>query len=148
MERKLLEENIYFYFFAAAAFFAIGFYLGSESASHFGSAVSSFADFKKPLEARAGKNFSPAKQFTFELYRNGDFVIDGRSGYAAQLSPSYRDSAFIRSTKPLPKTYKVSAVVGHIEYDLENLEGLRPDPDYEEGPLNENGVYLMTITDK
>jgi len=105
-------------------------------------------DFTKPIEAISSKNFGEHGQLTFELYRNGTFIIDGKSGYVWQRSDSYRDSAIIRSTHPLPKTYKISAVVGEIDYGLEKLRLLENDPEYKEGPLNENGCYLLAITDE
>lgn len=104
--------------------------------------------FSSPIIARNGSTFRPENKFTFSLDRNGIFIIDGRSGYAWEKSDSYRDSAFIRSTNPLPKTYKLSAVVGDIDFGLEKLSGLQNDPDFPEGPLNENGCYLLTITDE
>ena len=104
-------------------------------------------NFSKPIKAVSGKSFGKDGQLTFELYRNGTFVIDGKSGYAWQKSASYRDSAIIRSTKALPKTYKISVVVGGIDYGLENISGLPQDPEYTEGPQNENGSYLIAITD-
>jgi hypothetical protein len=39
-------------------------------------------------------------------------------------------------------------LVGDIDYGLEQLDGLQQDPEYPEGPLNENGAYLLTITDE
>jgi hypothetical protein len=105
-------------------------------------------DFSKPLSAESGKRFGKNGAFTFELYRGGTFVIDGASGYAWQKSDSYRDSAFIRSTDPLPNTYKITAVVGDIDYNLEKISSLvENDTEYKEGPKNENGVYLLAITD-
>ena len=104
-------------------------------------------DFAKGIKAVSGKNFGTDGQLTFELYRNGTFVIDGESGYAWQKSDSYRDSAVIRSTHALPATYKISVVVGDINYGLENISGLAQDPEYAEGPKNENGCYLIAITD-
>jgi hypothetical protein len=103
-------------------------------------------DFKKPLQAVSGKSFGRMDQLTFELFRNGTFVIDG-SGIATQKSDSYRDSAFIRSTQALPKTYKITIVAGEIDYNLDKIEKLPKDPEYPEGPNNENGVYLLSITD-
>ena len=64
-------------------------------------------DFTKSTLAVNGKSFGKNNQLTFELFRNGTFVIDGESGHAWQKSKSYRDSAFIRSTNPLSKTYKI-----------------------------------------
>ena len=104
-------------------------------------------DFSKPVKAVSGKSFGTEGQLTFELYRNGTFLIDGKSGYARQKSDSYRDSATIRSTQALPETYKISVVVGDIDYGLENISGLPQDPEYTEGPRNENGCYLIAITD-
>lgn len=104
-------------------------------------------DFSKPIKAVSGKSFGKDHQLTFELYRNGTFLIDGKSGYAWQKSDSYRDSAFIRSTKALPETYKISVVLGNIDYGLENISGLPQDPEYTEGPRDENGCYLIAITD-
>ena len=104
-------------------------------------------DFSKGIKAVSGKSFGADDQLTFELYRNGTFVIDGESGYALQRSDSYRDSAIIRSTRALPETYKISVVVGGIDYELENISGLPRDPQYSEGPQNENGCYLIAITD-
>lgn len=104
-------------------------------------------DFSKPVKAVSGKSFGKDNQLTFELYRNGTFGIDGKSGYALQKSDSYRDSALIRSAKTLPETYKISVVVGDIDYGLENISGLPQDPEYTEGPQNENGCYLIAITD-
>ncbi len=104
-------------------------------------------DFSKPVKTVSGKSFGTDNQLTFELYRNGVFVIDGESGYAWQKSDSYRDSAIIRSTQALPEIYKISVVVGGIDYGLENISGLPQDPEYAEGPQNENGCYLIAITD-
>lgn len=84
---------------------------------------------------------------TFELYRGGTFAKDSKTGALHEISNSYRDSAIIRSTNPLPSTYKISAVVGKIDYGLENIRGLGMDPEYSEGPQNENGCYLLVITD-
>lgn len=104
-------------------------------------------DFSQAVPAVSGKSFGRDGQLTLELFREGTFIIDG-SGVAHQKSPNYGDSAIIRSTDPLPPTYKITAVVGHIDYGLDNLAGLTPDPEYPEGPLNENGCYLLTITDE
>lgn len=104
-------------------------------------------NFDQPITAAAGKTFGRKDQLTFELFRNGAFEIDGRSGFARQRSPSYRDSAFIRSTVRLPKTYKINVVVGDIDYNLEKIAKLPRDPEYPEGPGNENGCYFITITD-
>lgn len=104
-------------------------------------------DFLKAVKAVSGKNFGKDNQLTFELHRNGTFVIDGKSGYAWQKSDSYRDSAIIRSRKALPETYKISVVVGDIDYGLKNISGLPQDPEYSEGPRNENGCYLIAIAD-
>ena len=92
-------------------------------------------------------SFVKFNQLTFELFRQGTFVVDGQSGYALQKSGSYRDSAFIRSTNPLPETYKVSVTLGEIDYGLEKINGLPKDDEYQEGPQNENGAYLLAITD-
>lgn len=104
-------------------------------------------DFSGPIIAEDSKTFGKHKQLTFELYRGGTFDINGESGYARQKSDNYGDVAIIRSTKALPKTYKISAVVGEIDYGLEKLEGLENDPNYSEGPLDQNGAYLLAITD-
>jgi hypothetical protein len=103
--------------------------------------------FSSPLVPVSGAAFGPQNQFTFSMGAHGTFVIDGKSGLAWEKSDSYRDSAFIRSTHALPKTYKISAVVGDIDYGLEKIDGLDSDPDFPEGPQNENGCYLLTITD-
>jgi hypothetical protein len=104
-------------------------------------------DFRQPVEAVSGKSFGRSNQLTFELFRNGTFAIDG-SGEAKQKSESYRDSAFIRSTEALPKTYKITVVAGEIDYNLDKIEKLPKDPEYPEGPQNENGCYLLSITDE
>ncbi len=104
--------------------------------------------FSSPIVAQKGATFGPQNQFTFSLDQKGTFVIDGASGLAWEKSGSYRDSAIIRSTNPLPKTYKITAVVGGIDYGLENIANLSNDPEFPEGPLNENGCYLLTITDE
>ena len=105
-------------------------------------------NFSKQVDAVSGKSLGDYGQLTFELYRGGTFIIDGKSGFAWQRSDSYKDSAIIRSTNPLPQTYKVSAIVGEINYDLSNIEGLAKDPEYKEGPQDENGCYLLAITDE
>lgn len=105
-------------------------------------------EFDKALTAQSGKSFGKNNQLTFELFRGGTFFINGKSDFAIQRSNHYGDSAIIRSTKPLPKTYKITAVVGDIDYDLENIAGLSNDPSYPEGPQNENGCYLLSITDE
>lgn len=103
--------------------------------------------FSSPMVATNGMAFGPDGKFTFSLDQNGAFIIDGKSGLAWEKSDSYRDSAFIRSTKKLPRTYKISVVAGDIDYGLDKLDGLQDDPDFPEGPLNENGCYLLSITD-
>ena len=77
--------------------------------------------FDEPMTAAPGKSFGKYNQLTFELFREGAFLIDGKSGYAHQKSGSYRDSAIIRSTEPLPTTYKISVVVGEIYYPFVNI---------------------------
>lgn len=104
--------------------------------------------FSKSLAVHNGAAFGPQNQFTFSLDQNGTFEIDGASGLAWQKSASYKDSAIIRSTKPLPKTYKITAIVGGINYGLENIAGLPRDHEFPEGPPNENGCYLLSITDE
>ncbi|MBL8012458.1 MAG: hypothetical protein JNN05_01285 [Candidatus Omnitrophica bacterium] len=104
-------------------------------------------NFDSPVSAAAQKPFGKKGQLTFELYRNGTFDIDGKNGYAYQKSASYRDSAYIRNTVKLPKTYKISIVVSDIDYNLEKINKLPRDPEYPEGPGNENGCYLLAITD-
>lgn len=103
--------------------------------------------FNEPVKAVSGSAFGDRDQLTFELFRNGVFVIDGNSGYALQKSDSYRDSSWIRSTDALPSEYKVSVLVGGIDYGLEKIFGLSDDPEYPEGPKKENGCYLLVITD-
>jgi len=103
--------------------------------------------FDQSLELKAGQSFGPDNFLTAELFRGGKITADGKSGYARQISGSYRDSAIIRSTKKLPARYKISVVVGGIDYGLEKIAGLEQDPEYTEGPQNENGVYLLAITD-
>ncbi len=103
-------------------------------------------EFRQPIQATGGSSFGPQGQLTFELYRQGKFQIDG-SGYAWQKSDHYGDVAVIRSTRPLPQTYKITIVAGAIDYGLEKLDGLSNDPQYPEGPANENGCYLLAITD-
>ena len=105
-------------------------------------------NFSESINPESGKNFGKKGQLTFELYREGTFLIDGKSGFAWEKSKSYRDSAFIRSTKKLPQTYKISIVVGEIDYDYEKVEALPQDPEYPEGPKNENGCYLLSIMDE
>ena len=105
-------------------------------------------EFHDPIVAEDGKAFGKNNQLTFELFRGGTFLIDGISGFAQQKSDSYRDSAIIRSTQPLPKKYKVSVVIGQINYDLKNIAKYSRDREYREGPKNENGCYLIAITDQ
>ncbi len=105
-------------------------------------------DFSKSIVAENGKSFGKDGWLTFELFRGGTFIIDGKSDYAWQRSDRYLDSAFIRSTNSLPNTYKITAVVGDIDYGLENINNLPNDSQYKEGPRNENGVYLLAITDE
>lgn len=103
--------------------------------------------FDSPMELASGKPFGKEGWLTPELFRNGQIIVDGKSGFAHQISPRYLDSAWIRSTKPLPPRYKISVVVGEVQYGLEKIASLEQDPQYSEGPLNENGVYFLTITD-
>jgi hypothetical protein len=105
-------------------------------------------NFSESIDVLNENTFGKSGQLTFQLYRGGAFIIDGESGYAWQKSNNYGDVAIIRSTKPLPKTYKLQVVVGDIDYGLDKLIGLQNDPVYSEGPLNENGVYLLSITDE
>ncbi len=104
--------------------------------------------FSSPIEASSGKRFGPEGKFSFELYRGGTFIIDGKSKFAWQKSDNYGDVCLIRSTEELPKTYKITVIVGDINYGLENIAGLKEDTRYNEGPLGENGVYLIAITDE
>ena len=105
-------------------------------------------EFKRRLTARDGQAFGKQGQLTFELYRGGTFVVDGKTGYALQKSEHYGDVALIRSTDPLPPTFQISVVVGDLDYDLSKIEGLPNDPQYPEGPRNENGCYLLAIVDE
>ncbi len=105
-------------------------------------------EFDQRMDIHDGLAIGKSNFLTFELFRGGQFEIDGTSGLAWQRSDSYRDSAIIRSTDPLPKTYKVSVVVGGIDYALDRIVGLQPDSQYHQGPLNENGCYLLAITDQ
>lgn len=105
------------------------------------------ARFDQSIEIISGKPFGPEGWLTAELFRGGKVMVDVKEKHAIQHSASYRDSAWIRSTKPLPKRYKISVVIGGIDYGLEKIQGLPPDPQYSEGPRNENGVYLLAITD-
>lgn len=105
-------------------------------------------EFDEAMDAVDGQSFGDKGRLTFELFRNGTFVIDGQSGLAWQKSASYRDAAIIRTTDPLPKTYKISVLLGEIDYDLDHIKGLANDPEYTEGPRNENGCYLIAITDE
>jgi hypothetical protein len=104
-------------------------------------------NFSQSTPAVAGKDFGRQGQLTFELFRNGTFLING-NGQAFEKSESYRDSAFIRSTNSLPKTYKITVVAGEIDYNLDKIAGLAQDHEYPEGPQNENGCYLIAITDE
>ncbi len=104
--------------------------------------------FSKPIIPKDGMHFGEGGELVFELFRGGTFVIDGASGLAWQRSDSYGDSAIIRSARSLGERYRVAVEVGEIDYGLENLKGLGQDPDYSEGPLNENGCYLLAITDE
>ena len=112
------------------------------------STVQVVEEFAQPMRAEAGKSFGKDEQLTFELFRGGTFRIDGESGDAWQKSEHYGDVAIIRSTEALPKTYKISVVVGDIDYDLERIVHLPNDSQYTEGPQNENGCYLIAITDQ
>ena len=68
------------------------------------SITNSFTEnFDKSIEVYDGKSFGKDNQLTFELFRNGTFIIDGKSGHAWQKSDDFRDSAIIRSTNPLPE---------------------------------------------
>lgn len=103
--------------------------------------------FSEPITVENSRSFGKHGQLTFEMYRDGTFQVDGKSGYALQKSSHYSDVALIRSTKALPKTYKISVEVGAINYDLDLISGLPNDPNYPEGPKNENGCYLISISD-
>ncbi|MFH1857987.1 MAG: hypothetical protein ABH845_03700 [Candidatus Omnitrophota bacterium] len=103
--------------------------------------------FLAPIQAAPGKQFGEGGWLTFELYRDGTFIVDG-SGVAWQKSDHYGDVAILRSTRPLPAAYQVSIAVGEIDYGLEKISGLGRDPEYAEGPVNENGCYLLAITDE
>ncbi len=105
-------------------------------------------DFSKSITVKNGKSFGKYGQLTFELYHGGTFLIDGQSNFSWQKSDHYGDVAIIRSTRALPKTYKIRVVVGDIDYDLDKIAGLPKDPQYPEGPQNENGCYLVAITDE
>jgi hypothetical protein len=105
-------------------------------------------EFDRPLTAVDGGAFGREGQLTFELYRNGKFLVDGASGQAWQISEGYGDSAIIRSTQALPRGYKIEVVAGQIDYGLEKIKGLPHDPQYKEGPGNENGCYLISIVEE
>jgi len=105
------------------------------------------AEFSNVQEFQNNFQFGSKGWLTSQMFGNGRFEWNQARKTLTQVSENYRDSAMIRSSKPLPKTYRLSVVVGEINYGLENLEGLSKDPDFSEGPLNENGCYLLTITD-
>jgi len=104
-------------------------------------------NFGSSVTPTDGSKLGQYNQLTFELDENGTFEMTGNN-IARQKSVSYLDSGIIRSTSRLPATYKITVVTGNINYDLSNLNGLINDSNYSEGPLNENGVYLLTITDE
>lgn len=136
-----------FVLFITGAFvlsFMAGVYFAGESGTISQSAIENFSE---SIQVKDGRRCGKEGWLTFELYRQGTFLINGTSGYAWQISNSYRDSAIIRSSKPLPDTYKISIVAGEIDYDLEKIKDLDGDPEYEEGPQKENGCYLLSITD-
>jgi len=112
-----------------------------------GTAVTSEVVFNQPFTPKSGIRFGPRDQFVFETFRGGTFESYPEQGFAHQKSESYRDSAWIRPAKSLPPMYHLTAVVGHIDYDLEPIQRLRQDPEYKEGPRDENGVYLLVVTD-
>jgi len=103
--------------------------------------------FDQQIIAQEDQSFGFKNQLTFELDRNGTFLIPG-NGIAEQTSESYLDSAIIRSTIELPDTYVIRVTIGNINYGLNNIEGIPNDPSYSEGPTNENGVYLLAIVDE
>lgn len=105
-------------------------------------------DFSETEVKVNDKNLGEYGQLTFELYRGGSFTIDKKSGFLWQKSDNYGDVAIVRSTNPLPKTYKISVVVGEIDYGLDKIKYKENDPAYKEGPMNENGCYLLAITDE
>ncbi|MFC1510628.1 hypothetical protein ACFL49_03105, partial [Candidatus Omnitrophota bacterium] len=100
------------------------------------------------LDVIDGNNFGPKGVFTFELFRGGTFSIDAKQGILTGESSHYGDVSLIRSTYSLPSEYKIRVQVGDIDFGLEHLVGLKKDVKYHEGPLNENGCYLIAITDQ
>lgn len=129
-------------FCAIGIFFMNGAFLVSSLSQEFE------VSFDQELDVTDGAAFGPGGHFTFELYRGGSFVIDTKKGEASQISNHYGDVALIRSTDTLPAEYIIRVKIGEIDYGLDHLLGLSNDPLYREGPLNENGCYLIAITDQ
>ena len=83
----------------------------------------------------AGKSFGKDDQLTFELYRNGAFVIDGevriRLAKVSEL-PGFRP-LYARQS-PCRKLTRSVLLSGVSIMGLENIAGLPQDPEYTEGP--------------
>lgn len=143
-----MPRAVYRKSFLSAAVWVLALVAGSCSWGTANPELSGKGLFSKPIVPKDGMRFGKGGELVFELFRGGTFVIDGASSFAWQRSDSYGDSAIIRSARPLGKRYRVAVEVGEIDYGLENLKGVGQDPDYSEGPLNENGCYLLAITDE
>ncbi len=93
------------------------------------------ADFNAPLVLANGTTFGMCDLLTMETAGTPNLTVTG-DGYLLAQSPSKTDGFVIRSTAPLPATYRISVDVGNIEFDLLNKTD------------EENGLYFIAISDE
>ena len=92
-------------------------------------------NFTEPITFTDGMVFGAYDALTLETAGSPTFSIIDNS-YLLATSPAISDGFLIRSTNPLPATYKVTVDMGDIHFDLANPGS----------GGSENGVYLPTIS--
>jgi hypothetical protein len=88
-------------------------------------------DFSSPAAAGPGSTLGACNQLKVGLSGAGSITVPG-TGVATVSTPAAADAAMLYSTQALPATYKVTAVLGKIDYPQYTLE---------------NGVTLLAISD-
>jgi len=93
-----------------------------------------------------GETYGTNDWLTFQVINGGEISID--NGYALVNTPDWWNAALIHSTNTLPDEYKIRSKVGYIDYEWESYSGeLMNWNGIEWYNQNENGIYLLTITD-
>lgn len=94
-----------------------------------------------------GETYGTSGWLTFQLLNGGEITIN--NGYAFVNTSEWWKAALVRSTNTLPENYKIRSKVGYIDYEWESYSG---EPLTWNGidfyNQNENGIYLLTITNE